>query len=158
MRKSVIAVLVAGSAFALTSAAAGAITVTGPFNPRAGTGAVQQCNPGATTVSTNETGVDVTGFTVTTTNDLSAVSTCTGKWLWVNAPPPPPPPKAAYVRLDAHINYTTGHESSTDMAGMSSTVALAATGTPDLANLPVATNAIGDASILVTALSAPTAF
>jgi len=151
-------IMVAASAFALTAAAAGAITVTGPFNPRTGTGAVQECDPGATTVSTNETGVDVTGFTVRTTNNLYAVSACTGKWLWVKVNYNDGAAKAAYVRLDAHVNYTTGHESSTDMTGMSSIVVLAAAGTPDLANLPVATNAIGDASILVTALSAPTGF
>lgn len=85
MRKSILALAAAGSVFALTAAAASTLTVTGAFNPQAGTGIAIECNPGATTVATVNDGVNITGFTVTASNTTD-VAGCTGAYVWVKVP------------------------------------------------------------------------
>ena len=108
MRKSILALAAAGSVFALTAAAASTLTVTGAFNPQAGTGTTIECNPGETTVATVNDGVNITGFTVQTTTNNAASAGCTGAWMWVKVPYVPNVGDAGtyYMRITAKANYT----------------------------------------------------
>lgn len=83
MRKSVLALTAAGGVFALTAAAASTLTVNGPFNPRAGADA-RTCDLGALTVTTQDDGTKITGFTVAAATASDATGQeCTGSTVYV---------------------------------------------------------------------------
>ena len=157
MRKPVLAVLVAGSAFALTAAAAGAITVTGPFNPRAGTGAVQECDPGATTLTTQQNAnAAISGFDIAPTNDMrtSAQPNCADKYLWVKITYTDTSAgsvvKNAYFRSLATAFDGLPDHYTPSMSLFYPTAADAAAGTNHLGNLDPETNDITNSQVLVS--------
>jgi len=89
MRKSILTILVAGSAFMLAAAAAGTITQTGPFNPRTGSDTKAQCNLGAITAITHQptnNASAINGMEYTPSLDGSSAgpsgTACQNKYLW----------------------------------------------------------------------------
>jgi len=165
VRKSILTILVAGTAFMLTAAAAGAITATGPFNPRGGSDARAQCDLGAITVGTNVSVLSVSGFSITTINNGASLDGCIGKWLWVRVSYQPLDPStgvatgaaaALYKAFDAHINYTSG---TTVLVGsMYATVHTAFTGRIPPANWLFSTHDILGAVVLITDGAEPIGF
>lgn len=164
MRKSVLAIAAAGSVFALTAAAASTLVVTGAFNPKAGAGATIECDPGATTVATLNNGVNITGFTVTTTTSLADAAGCTGAYMWVKVPNTGDTPSTYYMRITAKANYTSTPASFTFDAASGSIYAdkdltVAAAADSALAPQPIVGTTLGSAAVLVTNTSAaPSAF
>lgn len=164
MRKSILALAAAGSVFALTAAAASTLTVTGAFNPQAGTGTTIECNPGATTVATVNDGLNITGFTVKTTTDNTASAGCTGAYMWVKVPHTGSIAGEGdyFMRITAKANYTTVPAAFT-FAAESGTIFAAKDDVVTPANyvLPQAIDGttLGSSTILVTNNAlAPSAF
>ena len=168
MRKSILAIAAAGSVFALTAAAASTLSVTGVFDPKAGTGTMTTCDPGETAVATDNDGVKITGFTVTTSEDLSGDTDCTGAYMWVKVPKTNDVAATYYMRIDAKANYTStpasftfkdeGAEVVGSIYATRDLTVTAAVGTATLRQ-PIDGTTLGNASVLVTNTdAAPAAF
>lgn len=109
MRRLMLAGLAGVTVFAITSAAASSIDVSGPFNPRAGAGEVRVCDLGAITVTPTLTlieGVEVASELVLATtkaNDAEG-NTCADVNLWLKVDTILPA-TSYYMRISADSDY-----------------------------------------------------
>lgn len=110
MRKTTAAVLATGAAFAVTAAAASAISVTGPFDPAAGTGTATSCDIGDTSIDSLTDGTDLLGYTVQTSNDTSSDTNCTDATIWIRIDytDTADTTQSLYATLPADADYTSG--------------------------------------------------
>lgn len=108
MRKAFVVVVAVVSLFALAAVAASQLTVVGISNPLAGSGAAATCNTGNVTVSEQNDGTDITGFTLTTAVDTSS---CSGYSFYVKvaATGTDAPANGYYfMSITAAADYTSG--------------------------------------------------
>lgn len=110
MRKAAAALTVAGTVFAVTAAAASAVSVSGPFNPSTATGAARLCTTGAITLSPDITDTSVTGYELTTASDSSTDTDCDTASIWVKVTYTPSGGTATsiYTHVTADADYTGG--------------------------------------------------
>lgn len=113
MRKAGAAATVAGTVFAVTAAAASAISVTGPFTPSAATGPARLCDTGAISVDEDLSAYPwVNGFTVSTVNDTrsSAQPDCADATIWIKVvyTPTGGSPVSIYAGTPANNDYRNG--------------------------------------------------
>lgn len=154
MRRSILAVMAAGSVFAFTAASASSVTVSGsPFNPKVGSVAATTCDLGSLTVATQNDGTNYTGFTVTAATDASSDAACTDVYLYVKIPVTGTNAGNMYARITAKADYTSATGTAATFtigSNVYTTLATANAGSTQFGTLPISGNTLGTASLLIS--------